>query len=146
MALLASHKHVQLIEHASCHIRRGRSRHTSGFEPFETFELAPQELIASAQPIGSEQSDVHLQPTQGSPVFQWVQSSLGDAELADAASRWVTCSNFGAVGGTVKLDCRSCDMLAFLRHIYCTQIFRSVPATIPAAAFRSNLNLCGLPM
>lgn len=67
---------------------RGRSRHTSGFEPFETFELAPQELIASAQPIGAEQQhELHLQPTKGSSVFQWIQSSMGDAELAEAASR-----------------------------------------------------------
>lgn len=67
---------------------RGRSRHTSGFEPFETFELAPQELISSTQPVGAEQQhDLHLQPTKGSSVFQWIQSSMGDAELAEAASR-----------------------------------------------------------
>eukprot|EP00903_Cladosiphon_okamuranus_P011379 g10724.t2 len=69
---------------------RGRSRHTSGFEPFETFELAPQELIASTQPIGAEQQhELHLQPTRGSSVFQWIQSSMADGELAEAASRCV---------------------------------------------------------
>ncbi|CAM9394937.1 unnamed protein product, partial [Hapterophycus canaliculatus] len=69
---------------------RGRSRHTRGFQPSETFALAAQELIASAcQGAGSRQHDVRLWPTEGSDVFCWVQSSLGNEELAGAASRCV---------------------------------------------------------
>lgn len=68
---------------------RGRSRHTSGFEPYETFELPTQELISSAtRPIPSEESMIHLRPTRGSDVFQWIDSSMEDAELAQAAARY----------------------------------------------------------
>ncbi|CAM9695881.1 unnamed protein product, partial [Ectocarpus sp. 13 AM-2016] len=70
---------------------RGRSRHTSGFGPYEKFELAPQELIASTtQTKRSEQEDtVRLRQTDGSDVFQWVDSRMDDAEIAEAASRCV---------------------------------------------------------
>lgn len=72
---------------------RGRSRNTSGFEPFETFELPQKELLTSATTTevgesspGTDQS-LYFHPTSGSDVFQWVESPLGDAELAAAASR-----------------------------------------------------------
>lgn len=65
-------------------------RHTSGFEPYETFELPLRELIAAASrevyPKDSS-SYVRLRPTGGSDVFRWVESSMGDAELAEAAAR-----------------------------------------------------------
>ncbi|CAN0403788.1 unnamed protein product, partial [Laminaria digitata] len=51
---------------------RGRSRHTSGFEPYDTFELPPQEIKSA---LGGE-SGVRLQPTRGSDVFQWIETSV----------------------------------------------------------------------
>ncbi|CAM9997330.1 unnamed protein product [Ectocarpus fasciculatus] len=70
---------------------RGRSRHTSGFEPYEKFELAPQELIASTSQTNhpAQQDIVRLRQTDGSDVFQWVDSPMDDADLAEAASRCV---------------------------------------------------------
>ncbi|CAM9113092.1 unnamed protein product [Scytosiphon promiscuus] len=69
---------------------RGRSRHTSGFQPPDTFDLAAQELIASAsEGAGTREQRLHLRPTEGSDVFRWIQSSLRNTELAEAASRCV---------------------------------------------------------
>lgn len=63
---------------------RGRSRHTSGFEPYDTFELPPQEIKSA---LG--ESGVRLQPTRGSDIFQWIETSVGDEELMGAAARCV---------------------------------------------------------
>ena len=61
---------------------RGRSRHTSGFEPYDTFGLPPQEIKSALR-----ENDVRLQPTRGSDVFQWIETSVGDEELMEAAAR-----------------------------------------------------------
>ena len=65
---------------------RGRSRHTSGFEPYETFELPPQEIKSA---LGGRDDSVRLKPTRGSDVFQWIDTSVGDEELMEAAARCV---------------------------------------------------------
>lgn len=70
---------------------RGRSRHTIGFEPTNRFELPTHELLAAAD-VDHGRKNGHrlsLQPTLGSEVFHWVESSLNDAEIAQVASRYV---------------------------------------------------------
>lgn len=79
---------------------RGRSRHTSGFEPYETFELPPQEMKSA---LRDGDDGVRLNPTRGSDVFQWIETSVGDEELMEAAARCVSaaalccCSAVGQV-------------------------------------------------
>ncbi|CAM9768673.1 unnamed protein product, partial [Ascophyllum nodosum] len=74
---------------------RTRSRNTCGFEPLDSFELPIQELLASVSAsavtpaTGGSSSRVQLRQTRGSVAFQWIDSALGDAELAEAASRCV---------------------------------------------------------
>lgn len=71
---------------------RGRSRHTIGFEPADRFELPAHELLAAAD-VDHGRKEGHrlsLRPTIGSEVFYWVESSLNDAEIAQAASRCVS--------------------------------------------------------
>lgn len=90
---------------------RGRSRHTSGFEPFETFELPQQELLTSATTaeVGHSEIDqqhMYFHPTAGSDVFQWVESPLGDAELARAASRCACCFYFASCGQGSNMQLR----------------------------------------
>lgn len=80
---------------------RDRSRHTSGFDPCETFELPKQEFVSSCgdirdrpiHPVGAAEGiGVTLRSTGGSDVFQWLETSKGKKELIAAAARLVQCN------------------------------------------------------